>query len=362
MELRLLCLFLRRPIARSIISVAVLRLDLSRDRVRAQLPAVLGSHLISVEFPRYRERDVCALHGAICNFCLPRGTARTAKIPIICVHGLMDSHATWVPLINALRADPFIRANYQFWFYTYPSGFPYPHSAAIMRKQLDAIGAAYPGHKKAVLIGHSMGGIISRTMLTDSGLNLWNVYFDEPPAETSLSATTRKTLTDALIFRPRQDVSRAIFIAAPHRGSDLASNWLGRIGASLVKAPLTLRKISEEVREYLTLDVAAVRLNRIPNSIDTLSPENPFVKKINTLPFTPGIPYHSIIGDRGKGGNKDRTKPVSSDGVVPYWSSHLPGARSELVVPSNHSAQRHPESIAEVRRILELHVREAGRK
>jgi len=45
------------------------------------------------------------------------------------------------------------------------------------------------------------------------------------------------------------------------------------------------------------------------------------------------IPYHSIIGDRGRGDT-----PNSSDGVVPYWSSHLDGAQSEKIVPSEHGS------------------------
>jgi hypothetical protein len=70
---------------------------------------------------------------------------------------------------------------------------------------------------------------------------------------------------------------------------------------------------------------------------------------VNNLRITPGIPYYSIIGDRGRGDT-----PQSSDGVVAYWSSHLEGAQSELIVPSNHSSPRNPQAIAEVRRILEL--------
>lgn len=69
-----------------------------------------------------------------------------------------------------------------------------------------------------------------------------------------------------------------------------------------------------------------------------------------------GIPYHVISGDRRKGGNKDDTKPVMSDGVVPYWSSHLDGAVSELVVPSPLSARRNPQAIVEVKRILKLNA------
>jgi pimeloyl-ACP methyl ester carboxylesterase len=274
-----------------------------------------------------------------------------AKIPVLCVHGLMDSQATWVPMLNALRADPEIRKRYQFWFYSYPSGYPYPYSAAIMRKQLDAINARYPGHKKIVLIGHSMGGCISRLMITDSGDQIWLKIFGKPPAQTSLSPKARKLLSDALIFRHRDEVGRVIFIAAPLRGSDLASNWLGRIGASLVHAPTTLLKIGNEMRGMVTQDKASLRLNRIPNSVDTLAPNNRFVKAINTIPITPGIPYYTICGDRGKG-----DAPNSSDGIVPYWSSHLDGARSELVVPSSHSAHQNPQAIAEVTRILKLHT------
>ena len=88
-----------------------------------------------------------------------------------------------------------------------------------------------------------------------------------------------------------------------------------------------------------------MKLNRLPNSIDTLSPNDPFVKEMNVLPMTKRIPYHSIIGDRGRGDT-----PNSSDGVVPYWSSHLDGAESEKIVPSGHGAEHSPQGIVEVLR------------
>lgn len=97
----------------------------------------------------------------------------------------------------------------------------------------------------------------------------------------------------------------------------------------------------------------------MPNSLDALDPDNRFLTTINNIPPTPGIPYHSIIADRGKGGNLDKTKPVSTDGLVPYWSSHIDGAQSELIVPSGHWSNQNPQAIAEVRRILLAHI---GRK
>jgi hypothetical protein len=90
----------------------------------------------------------------------------------------------------------------------------------------------------------------------------------------------------------------------------------------------------------------------MPNAIDTLSPKNNFVVAMNKRPPADAIPYHQIVGDRGRGNS-----PNSSDGVVAYWSSHLDGARSTKIVPSDHGTHQNPEGIAEIRRILKLHLR-----
>ncbi len=280
------------------------------------------------------------------------------KTVVLVIHGLADTPATWAPMLNALRADERIRRDYQFWFYSYPSGYPYPYSASILRRELDAIGKRYALRKPMILIGHSMGSCISRLLITDSGDKLWFEYFGKPPAEVQLLPETKKLVTGELIFRHRPEVGRVIFISGPHRGSEIASNWLGRLGSRLVNLPGNIIGMGPDVMRALVTNGASMKLKRIPNSVDTLAPNNRFVLAINKIPITPGIPYHSIMGDRGKGGNKDHTRPVSTDGVVPYWSSHLDGAQSELVVPSGHNAHQNPQTIAEVRRILE---EESGR-
>jgi hypothetical protein len=94
----------------------------------------------------------------------------------------------------------------------------------------------------------------------------------------------------------------------------------------------------------------------MPNSIDFLKPDNRFVSTLASIPTAPGIPYHSIIGDRNRGGNLDHRWPVSTDGIVPYWSSHLEGAESELIIPSHHWTNQHPQGIAEAGRILREHL------
>jgi pimeloyl-ACP methyl ester carboxylesterase len=273
------------------------------------------------------------------------------KIVVLVIHGLMDTPATWAPMLNRLRGYEEIRRNYQFWFYSYPSGYPYPYSAAILRHELDAIEKRFPLRKPMVVIGHSMGGCISRLLITDAGDKLWMRLFKQPPEQVPLSPESRKLFTDALIFEHRPEIGRVIFISAPLRGSDLATNWIGRIGSSLIRSPVTLLKAG---RDVLTLNVfrpGELKLKRIPNSVDTLAPTNRFVIAVNTIPITPGIPYHTIMGDRGRG-----DAPNSSDGVVPYWSSHMEGAKSELVVPSGHPAHQNPKAIEEVRRILVLNA------
>ena len=278
------------------------------------------------------------------------------KAVVLVVHGLMDSPATWTPMLNTLRGDADIRRNYQFWFYSYPSGYPYPYSASILRRELDAVEKRFPLHKPMVVIGHSMGGCISRLLITDTGDKLWMKLFQKPPEQVPLTPEAREIFTESLIFQHRPEIGRVIFISAPLRGSDLASNWAGRIGSSLVRAPSALLSAGNSAIKITTFHSDDLKLKRMPNSVDTLAPNNRFVKAINTIPITPGIPYHTIMGDRGKG-----DAPNSSDGVVPYWSSHMDGAKSELIVPSAHSAHQNPQAIDEVRRILMLHARPSDR-
>lgn len=277
------------------------------------------------------------------------------KTVVLVVHGLNSEPSTWTPMINALRASEEIRSRYQFWFYSYPSGYPYPHSAAILRRELDAIEKRFPVHRRMVVIGHSMGGCISRLLITDVGGRLWMDYFGRPPEQVEMSAESKQFFKEALIFRERPEVGRVIFIAAPLKGADIASGWLGRLGSRLVRAPVALLAAGREMLQVATLASDGLHLRRIPNSLDTLAPNSRFALLINKFPLSATTPYHTIIGDRGKGGHKDKTKPVSSDGFVPYWSSHLDHARSELVIPSRHSAHQHPQAIEEVKRILLLH-------
>jgi hypothetical protein len=86
------------------------------------------------------------------------------------------------------------------------------------------------------------------------------------------------------------------------------------------------------------------------SAVRTLSPRSTALIAVSELPIE--VPYHSVIGQLHPG-----PKERGSDGVVPYWSSHLPGAQSELIVRSGHGVIDNPDAIREVVRILHLEQR-----
>jgi PGAP1-like protein len=225
----------------------------------------------------------------------------------------------------------------------------------LLRKELDRVDKTYPNHKSLVLIGHSMGGLVSRLMVTDAGMTFWNKYFGRPPDQVPMNAKDKQLLESALIFKHRPDVSRVIFFSTPHRGAGLATNWIGRIGIALIRLPVNMLSVGVTATKFLITPGNTARKPRFPTSIGTLSPTNPFLRTLDTLAIADHIPYHSVVGDRGRGDT-----PNSSDGVVPYWSSHLKGAQSERIVPSDHGSHQNKQGMKEADRILRFSLDGAG--
>ena len=254
-------------------------------------------------------------------------------------------------MINKLRGDPMIRKHYQFWFYSYPSGYPFPYSAAILRAELDDVEKQFPKLKPMVLMGHSMGGCISRLLLTDSGNQLWMKIFGRPPDEVQLSPKTREYFRQELFFRHRPEIGRVIFISSPLRGANMATGWIGWLASLIIHESTQSSQASQEMLRVTSTREEELKPKRRANSVDSLSPKSRFLLALNTIPMTPGVPYHTIIGDRGRGDS-----PNSSDGVVPYWSSHMDGARTQTIVPSDHAAHQNPQAIEDVMRILKKYA------
>jgi hypothetical protein len=207
-----------------------------------------------------------------------------------------------------------------------------------------------------VLIGHSMGGLLSRGMVQDSGTQFWDYYFKEPFETISLDPDAKKLLENMMFFEHLSYVKRVIFISTPHRGSPMADRWYTGILSGMVNLPTTVSDTTANVvnrnKAAMTQSAASVFTKKTPNSLVLLSPSSIFIQATNAVPLRPDIPYHSIIGTR----RPATVGPGTSDGIVPYESSHLDFAESEKLVPSGHGAHEHPLAIAEVKRILYEHV------
>ena len=286
------------------------------------------------------------------------------KIPVVFTHGLSSRPATWIPPYNALLAQKWFRENYQVYVFYYPTGLPLMYPAAGFREGLEKMHrelksrGAGRNADRVVLVGHSMGGLMTSFQMRDFRGTAKKI-FRSPIRVLPIAPTSRKALSTLLESPPPRFIKRVVFVATPHRGSILANGWLGRLGSMLAKVPKQLLslQIGEGARSLTTFGRSLVLEADPLDGVARLKVGNPLLTFVIERPPAYGTPYHSIIGDRGKGGGKNRgDDPESSDGVVPYWSSHLDGAVSEKIVPSDHAAHAHPDAIEELKRILRLHL------
>lgn len=281
------------------------------------------------------------------------------KIPVVLVHGLISSPRAWVQTVNELANSPQIAARYQFWVFLYPTGLPIPASASRLRNSLlKARETLDPGHAdraldQMVVIGHSLGGLLTKMMVQDSGLALWDATIRVPYDQLKAPPELRARIDQVLVFRPLPFVRRVVFIASPHRGSPIANDLFGRVVASFVRRPTEMAKAALELEALNGPDVMAGELQgRAPNAIGNLRTDSPVLAALNRVPISPEVPFHSIIPMIGGF--------TGTDGVVEYRSSHLDGATSELVVDGTHFSQQRPEVTRELRRILLDHAALAG--
>jgi pimeloyl-ACP methyl ester carboxylesterase len=277
------------------------------------------------------------------------------KVPMVFVHGLFSSPRAWVKTINELRNSPAIAARYQFWVFLYPTGLPIPASARWLREDLArAREQLDPAHcdgalDRMVLVGHSMGGLLSKMMAQDSGSVLWNAAITVPQDRFRAPPELRAGLDHLLVFRPLPCVRRVVFIATPHRGSPIANGPVGWAVCRFMRRPNEQAAHVAEIEALNGPDVLATELHgRALNAIGNLRTDSPILAALDRIPIDRTVPYHSIIPVIGG--------VTHSDGVVEYRSSHLDGAVSEQIVVGTHFSQEAPEVTRELRRILLEHL------
>src|SRR5947199_1315272 len=162
------------------------------------------------------------------------------RIPLVFVHGLFSTPFDWVKTINGLQADPEIRKRYQFWVFAYPTGNPVLYSALRLREELAKVDKLYPDHKDYVLVGHSMGGLLSQAQVTSITRADWEQTLGKPAMQ--IFATLRPTdlVAKATTFKANPRIKRVVFICTPHRGSKMASGGIGAFAIKLISLPVDL--------------------------------------------------------------------------------------------------------------------------
>jgi pimeloyl-ACP methyl ester carboxylesterase len=280
------------------------------------------------------------------------------KIPILFIHGLLGSPLSWQNLTNELCSDPKILEHYQPWFFLYPTGQPVLESAAQLREDLETTQRLFDPSGNAVasrhlvVVAHSMGGLLAHTLVSDSGDALWNVFATKPLNSLTLPAGDKDLMMKYFFFHHETSIDRVIFLSVPHRGSSLAGGIIGTVGNRLIrrsKDPArALKELAAKNPGVLDPYYARVNARGGPTSLYSIAP-NPLISGLAALPIK--VPFHSIIGNLGVD-----LGPDSTDGLVTYSSAHLEGAESEKVIPAGHYLMTNPETVAEIKRILEENI------
>lgn len=283
------------------------------------------------------------------------------KIPLVLVHGLLANPATWGTIINELLNQPELMERYQIWAYLYPTSVPFLKTAADFRQDLrSTLSFLDPEGKddalqNMILIGHSMGGLLSRLQVVWSGQILWSEFAKVPFSAIRGSREVKQLLANVFFFEPQPFVKRVVFVAVPHRGSPMSVRLVGCIGRILAGQ---LPQTSQLWKQLYELNSDAFRVeiaSWLPSSVAGLATRSPALRGLAKLPFASGVPLHSIIGTGG-------CEPCfPGDGVVTVESARLPGVDSEIFVDATHtSIKDHPRTIHEINRILWLHWSETA--
>jgi triacylglycerol esterase/lipase EstA (alpha/beta hydrolase family) len=283
---------------------------------------------------------------------------QSRKVPVVFIHGLWGSPRNWDQMVEVLEADPEVRSRYQFWTFRYASGDSIPYSAHLLRQSLRKARRVFDpdGTDKAfdrmVVVGHSLGGILAKMMVQNSGSRLWQAVCTRPIDQVDGPPEECEFLRQAFFYKPTPEVRRVIFIATPHRGSPLASGRLRELGAQLCWRPNRFRQARATLLAHNEPDMFAHGFRvEVPTSAAELAPGHPLLLGLCALGIDSSVRSHSIIADV-----RDKPGLGTTDGIVPYSSSHLEGVDSELLVRGLHICLNHSAVIQEVRRILLEHI------
>lgn len=290
---------------------------------------------------------------------------------IIMIHGLASSPEAWIATSNDIMSDPVLRENYQIWQIFYSTNIPILENRYqiyhLLNQTLQTLNKKYPQNptNDIVLIGHSMGGVISRLLVSQDNFSESSKQYIKKRCSVCRNKNFK---LDELVQQGEAylkmhavpNVSRTVLISAPLQGTSFADRWFTKTARKIIKLPINIIDNSVERIGYLFTNkddkIAFEQLHEqiFQNGASDLSPHSFFMQLTANAKIIPDIKYHSIMGN-----NTKSTDPkIMTDGIVPYSSSHLAGATSEKIINGGHSIQETPEAVLELRRILHLHLKE----
>ena len=240
---------------------------------------------------------------------------------VLCVHGVDSGPQTFADLRGYLSAQGVVSGT-----------FGYANDEAIDRiaEELSARLKAHKGDhpdRRVVIVAHSMGGLVARSMLETPRLD-------------------------------PQNVSTLIMLGTPNQGSHLAR----------FRNSLDLLELLEDPGDRPR--VLAPFLDGVGEASLDLRPGSPFLVRLNSRPRNPAVSYHLILGNRGlisaddlaeaRGRIEDRVSRIENneifagkvsaflrdlpelvqgegDGAVALSRGRLEGVE-EVVVPLDHLA------------------------
>ena len=229
---------------------------------------------------------------------------------ILFVHGLSgSSEGTWGKMMEFFRRDEAF-VSFQLDSYQYPTaklrfafGKKMPGIQDLAEGLRSYINVFHNDKSEIVLIGHSLGGLVLRQLIT---------------TELKTNKETR--------------IRAAVMIATPHQGADLA-----RIGANLSWRHAHLRQLAkgQDILRSIMEDWSSLD---IENRIDTLyitGGIDAIVDRQSSMPYAGGVNFQNLISY----GHIDVIKPEHPGDIrflaIKKFISELPPSKKSRVAPSN---------------------------
>ncbi len=139
----------------------------------------------------------------------PADDNTASRTPVLLIHGLFHTPSAWLLLIMKLRQASW-NTLYTFKYSSWHTGISELREQLIL--EIRRI-ATESGNKKIILIGHSLGGLLARTVAADP--------------------------------RCREHLAAVVTLGAPHHGSKLAAVGIGNLARSLHVASNDMREIPD---------------------------------------------------------------------------------------------------------------------